>query len=118
MGNGFMGPEGYGPDSFGDFLARFFGAAQSASGEAGQPAPRQADIARMMSGPARDLVTSAAAYAAEHGSPELGTEHLLRAALAAEPTRRMLQQAGADPTRWRPRSTAARVRGRSRPAWP
>ncbi|MCL7493552.1 ATP-dependent Clp protease ATP-binding subunit [Streptomyces sp. MCA2] len=97
MGNGFMGPEGYGPDSFGDFLARFFGAAQSASGEPGQPAPRQADIARMMSGPARDLVTSAAAYAAEHGSPELGTEHLLRAALAAEPTRRMLQQAGADP---------------------
>ncbi|MFF8789744.1 ATP-dependent Clp protease ATP-binding subunit [Streptomyces sp. NPDC015125] len=97
MGNGFMGPEGYGPDSFGDFLARFFGAAPSTSGEPGQPAPRQADIARMMSGPARDLVTSAAAYAAEHGSPELGTEHLLRAALAAEPTRSLLQQAGTDP---------------------
>ncbi|MCW7985809.1 ATPase AAA [Streptomyces platensis subsp. clarensis] len=97
MSNGFMGPEGYGPDPFGDFLARFFGSAQSTGGEQGQSMPRQADIARMMSAPARDLVTSAAAYAAEHGSPELGTEHLLRAALAAEPTRSMLQHAGADP---------------------
>ncbi|USA04557.1 hypothetical protein NCG97_34385 [Streptomyces lydicamycinicus] len=97
MSNGFMGPEGYGPDPFGDFLARFFGSAQSAGGEQGKGMPRQADIARMMSAPARDLVTSAAAYAAEHGSPELGTEHLLRAALASEPTRSMLQHAGADP---------------------
>lgn len=98
MSNGFMGPEGYGPDPFGEFLSRFFGrAAASGSGEPGQPMPRQADIARLMSGPARDLVTSAAAYAAEHGSPELGTEHLLRAALSAEPTRTLLQQAGADP---------------------
>ncbi|MGA5561274.1 ATP-dependent Clp protease ATP-binding subunit [Streptomyces platensis] len=97
MSNGFMGPEGYGPDPFGDFLARFFGSAQSGGGEQGKAMPRQADIARMMSAPARDLVTSAAAYAAEHGSPELGTEHLLRAALASEPTRSMLQHAGADP---------------------
>ncbi|MFI5520899.1 ATP-dependent Clp protease ATP-binding subunit [Streptomyces platensis] len=97
MSNGFMGPEGYGPDPFGDFLARFFGSAQSGGGEQGKGMPRQADIARMMSAPARDLVTSAAAYAAEHGSPELGTEHLLRAALASEPTRSMLQHAGADP---------------------
>ncbi|MEU3987686.1 ATP-dependent Clp protease ATP-binding subunit [Streptomyces platensis] len=97
MSNGFMGPEGYGPDPFGDFLARFFGSAQSSGDEQGKAMPRQADIARMMSAPARDLVTSAAAYAAEHGSPELGTEHLLRAALASEPTRSMLQHAGADP---------------------
>ncbi|MFG2288353.1 ATP-dependent Clp protease ATP-binding subunit [Streptomyces sp. NPDC048595] len=98
MSNGFMGPEGYGPDPFSEFLARFFGGgATSGSGEPGQPVPRQADIARLMSGPARDLVTSAANYAAEHGSPELGTEHLLRAALSAEPTRTLLRQAGADP---------------------
>ncbi|MEU9504586.1 ATP-dependent Clp protease ATP-binding subunit [Streptomyces sp. NPDC048196] len=98
MSNGFMGPEGYGPDPFGEFLARFFGsAAKSAGGEAGQSLPRQADIARLMSGPARDLVTSAASYAAEHGSTELGTEHLLRAALSAEPTRSLLRQSGADP---------------------
>ncbi|MGG7575478.1 ATP-dependent Clp protease ATP-binding subunit [Streptomyces sirii] len=98
MSNGFMGPEGYGPDPFSEFLARFLGGgATSGSGEPGQPVPRQADIARLMSGPARDLVTSAANYAAEHGSPELGTEHLLRAALSAEPTRTLLRQAGADP---------------------
>ncbi|GAU70247.1 putative ATP-dependent Clp protease ATP-binding subunit ClpC [Streptomyces sp. NBRC 110611] len=98
MSNGFVGPEGYGPDPFSEFLARFFGGAvPSGSGEAGQSLPRHADIARLMSGPARDLVTSAAAYAAEHGSPELGTEHLLRAALSAEPTRTLLRQAGADP---------------------
>ncbi|WP_310715812.1 ATP-dependent Clp protease ATP-binding subunit [Streptomyces lydicus] len=98
MSNGHVGPEGYGPDPFGEFLARFFGGgAKSGSRDAGQPMPRQADIARLMSGSARELVTSAAAYAAEHGSPELGTEHLLRAALAAEPTRTMLQRAGADP---------------------
>ncbi|MGV4925361.1 ATP-dependent Clp protease ATP-binding subunit [Streptomyces sp. BHT-5-2] len=98
MTDGFMGPEGYGPDSFGDFLARFFGrSAQSPGEEGGTPMPRQADIARLMSGPARDLVTSAAAYAAEHGSPELGTEHLLRAALSTEPTRSLMRQSGADP---------------------
>ncbi|MEU9119829.1 ATP-dependent Clp protease ATP-binding subunit [Streptomyces sp. NPDC048506] len=98
MSKGSVGPGGYGPDPFGEFLARFFGdSAKSQSGEAGQPPPRHADIARLMSGPARDLVTSAAAYAAEHGSPELGTEHLLRAALSAEPTRSLLRQSGADP---------------------
>ncbi|MFH8683383.1 ATP-dependent Clp protease ATP-binding subunit [Streptomyces lydicus] len=98
MSNGHVGPEGYGPDPFGEFLARFFGGgAKSGGRDAGQPMPRQADIARLMSGSARELVTSAAAYAAEHGSPELGTEHLLRAALSAEPTRTMLQRAGADP---------------------
>ncbi|GGX24873.1 ATP-dependent Clp protease ATP-binding subunit [Streptomyces noursei] len=98
MSNGSLGPEGYGPDSFGDFLARFFGRSGQSPGEEGGTAmPRQADIARLMSGPARDLVTSAAAYAAEHGSPELGTEHLLRAALSAEPTRSLMRQSGADP---------------------
>lgn len=50
-----------------------------------------------MSGPARQLVTTAASYAAQHGSTDLDTEHLLRAALSAEPTRRMVSRAGADP---------------------
>jgi ATP-dependent Clp protease ATP-binding subunit ClpC len=93
MSSGFMGPEDYRPDPFGEFLARFFGnGTDHPSG-----APRQADIARLMSGPARELVTSAASYAAEHGSSELGTEHLLRAALEAEPTRTLVEQSGADP---------------------
>ncbi|MFJ9411594.1 ATP-dependent Clp protease ATP-binding subunit [Streptomyces sp. NPDC101393] len=96
MSNGFMGPEGYGPDPFGEFLARLFRRAAEGPGGAG-PLPRQADIAHLMSEPARELVTEAAAYAAEHGSPELGTEHLLRAALATEPTRSLMAQSGADP---------------------
>ncbi|MCB5906228.1 ATP-dependent Clp protease ATP-binding subunit [Streptomyces pinistramenti] len=92
MSNGFMGPGGYDPDPFGDFLGRFFGRPD----EAGRT-PRQADIARLMSESARNLVTTAATYAADHGSTELGTEHLLRAALLAEPTRSLMRQSGADP---------------------
>ncbi|MGW7276823.1 ATP-dependent Clp protease ATP-binding subunit [Streptomyces sp. NPDC054844] len=84
MSSGFMGPEG---DPFAEFLARFFGG----------PRPRQIDIGRLLSQPARELVRGAAQYAAEHGSRDLDTEHLLRAALASEPTRGLLSRAGADP---------------------
>ncbi|WP_329222323.1 ATP-dependent Clp protease ATP-binding subunit [Streptomyces sp. NBC_01485] len=88
MTSGFTGPEGYG-DPFGEFLARFFGGPR--------PGPRQINIGQLLSRPARDLVRGAAQYAAEHGSRDLDTEHLLRAALAAEPTRTLLSRAGADP---------------------
>ncbi|MEV4047721.1 Clp protease N-terminal domain-containing protein, partial [Streptomyces sp. NPDC049744] len=84
MTSGYMGPEG---DPFAEFLARFFGG----------PRPRQIDIGRLLSQPARELVRGAAQYAAEHGSRDLDTEHLLRAALATEPTRGLLSRAGADP---------------------
>ncbi|TSB31846.1 ATP-dependent Clp protease ATP-binding subunit [Streptomyces benahoarensis] len=92
MSDGFMGPEGFEPDPFGDFLGRVFGRSGGSS-----RAPMQADIARLMSAGARDLVTSAATYAADHGSTELSTEHLLRAALTTEPTRSLVRQSGADP---------------------
>ncbi|MFI5962052.1 ATP-dependent Clp protease ATP-binding subunit [Streptomyces asoensis] len=88
MTSGFNGPEGYG-DPFGEFLARFFGGPR--------PGPRQINIGQLLSRPARDLVRGAAQYAAEHGSRDLDTEHLLRAALSAEPTRELLSRAGADP---------------------
>ncbi|MEV5433344.1 ATP-dependent Clp protease ATP-binding subunit [Streptomyces sp. NPDC052701] len=84
MTSGFIGPEG---DPFADFLARFFGG----------PRPRQIDLGRLLSQPARELVRGAAQYAAEHGSRDLDTEHLLRAALSTEPTRSLLSRAGADP---------------------
>ncbi|MGW2564924.1 ATP-dependent Clp protease ATP-binding subunit [Streptomyces sp. NPDC001537] len=87
MTSGFSGPEGY--DPFGEFLARFFGGPR--------PGPRQIDIGRLLSQPARELVRGAAQYAAEHGSRDLDTQHLLRAALASEPTRSLLSRAGADP---------------------
>ncbi|MFF6802767.1 AAA family ATPase [Streptomyces sp. NPDC012616] len=88
MTSGFNGPEGYG-DPFGEFLARFFGGPR--------PGPRQINIGQLLSRPARELVRGAAQYAAEHGSRDLDTEHLLRAALSAEPTRSLLSRAGADP---------------------
>ncbi|RSN90755.1 AAA family ATPase [Streptomyces sp. WAC 05379] len=87
MSSGFSGPEDY--DPFGEFLARFFGGPR--------PGPRQIDIGRLLSQPARELVRGAAQYAAEHGSRDLDTQHLLRAALSAEPTRSLLSRAGADP---------------------
>ncbi|MEV6804769.1 ATP-dependent Clp protease ATP-binding subunit [Streptomyces sp. NPDC051129] len=81
---------GYPPDPFGDFLARFFSGA-------GGGAPRHIDIGRLLSQPARELVRGAAQYAAEHGSRDLDTQHLLRAAVSTEPTRSLLTRAGADP---------------------
>ncbi|MBC9726614.1 ATP-dependent Clp protease ATP-binding subunit [Streptomyces sp. TRM68367] len=102
MTSGFIGPEGPG-DPFGEFLARFFGG----------PRPRQIDIGRLLSQPARELVRGAAQYAAEHGSRDLDTEHLLRAALATEPTRSLLSRAGADPD-----SMASEIDERSGPAQP
>ncbi len=87
MTSGFPGPQGYGPDPFGEFFARFFGG----------PRPQRVDIGRLMSRQARQLVSDAATYAAEHGSTDLDTQHLLRAAVAVEPTRSLLTRAGADP---------------------
>ncbi|MET7378694.1 ATP-dependent Clp protease ATP-binding subunit [Streptomyces sp. NPDC005526] len=100
MTSGFIGPEG---DPFGEFLARFFGGPR--------PGPRQIDIGRLLSQPARELVRGAAQYAAEHGSRDLDTQHLLRAALATEPTRSLLSRAGADPD-----SLAMEIDERSGPA--
>ncbi|GAB2715256.1 ATP-dependent Clp protease ATP-binding subunit [Streptomyces bullii] len=98
MTSGFIGPEG---DPFAEFLARFFGG----------PRPRQIDIGRLLSQPARELVRGAAQYAAEHGSRDLDTEHLLRAALSTEPTRSLLSRAGADPD-----SLASAIDARSGPS--
>ncbi|WP_367319938.1 ATP-dependent Clp protease ATP-binding subunit [Streptomyces sp. HUAS ZL42] len=102
MTSGFNGPEGYG-DPFGEFLARFFGGPR--------PGPRQINIGQLLSQPARELVRGAAQYAAEHGSRDLDTEHLLRAALATEPTRSLLSRAGADPD-----TLASEIDERSGPA--
>ncbi|MEE1755351.1 ATP-dependent Clp protease ATP-binding subunit [Streptomyces sp. SP18CS02] len=95
MSSGYSGPEDYGSDPFSDFLARFFGGAGSGTGQ--QTGPRYIDLGRLMSGSARRMVDEAASYAAEHGSTDLETEHLLRAALTTEPTRELVARAGADP---------------------
>ncbi|WP_369195081.1 ATP-dependent Clp protease ATP-binding subunit [Streptomyces djakartensis] len=103
MSSGFTSPEGYGSDPFGEFLARFFGGPR--------PGPRQIDLGRLLSQPAREVVRGAAQYAAEHGSRDLDTQHLLRAALATEPTRTLLTKAGANPD-----SLASQIDERSGPA--
>ncbi|MFE5186424.1 ATP-dependent Clp protease ATP-binding subunit [Streptomyces sp. NPDC056628] len=104
MTSGFSGPDDdY--DPFGEFLARFYGGPR--------PGPRQVDIGRLLSQPARELVKGAAQYAAEHGSRDLDTQHLLRAALASEPTRSLLSRAGADPD-----SLATEIDARSGPVHP
>ncbi|GAA2635383.1 ATP-dependent Clp protease ATP-binding subunit [Streptomyces axinellae] len=84
-------------DPFGDFIARFLGGGAQRGGPGRRADPRYFDFLRLMSEPARRLISEAASYAAEHGSSDLETEHLLRAALSAEPTRTMLTRAGADP---------------------
>ncbi|MFI6622749.1 ATP-dependent Clp protease ATP-binding subunit [Streptomyces sp. NPDC050528] len=111
MTSGYTDPEN---DPLGEFLARLFGGAGGgAAGGIARPDPRQIDIGRLLSQPARDLVRGAAQYAAEHGSHDLDTQHLLRAALSAEPTRGLLTRAGADPD-----SLAAEIDERSGPAQP
>ncbi|WP_419999431.1 ATP-dependent Clp protease ATP-binding subunit [Streptomyces boninensis] len=87
-----FGPSGS-SDPFGDFLARLLGG----GGQAAARGPRQVDITRLMSEPARQLVSGAITYASNRGFGDLDTEHLLRAALAQEPTRSLLTDAGADP---------------------
>ncbi|MDJ1136348.1 ATP-dependent Clp protease ATP-binding subunit [Streptomyces iconiensis] len=95
MTSGYMGPGDFGRDPFGDFIARFLGGGPSGGGRR-RGDSRYFDFLRLMSEPARQLVSEAASYAAEHGSSDLETEHLLRAALTSEPTRTMVMKAGAD----------------------
>ena len=91
-----LGPDDFGRDPLGEYLARLFGGAGAPPGGArGDRGHR--DFLRLMSEPAWQLVSGAASYAAQHGSDDLDTEHLLRAALSTEPTRSMVARSGADP---------------------
>lgn len=91
MSTGYWGPEEYGPDPFDDLFQRFFGGA-------GAPAqPRRVDLGRLMSQDARELVAQAARKAAELGSTDLDTEHLLWAVTQREPFGHLLERAGANP---------------------
>src|SRR3954462_976054 len=82
----FPGPYG---SPFDDFFARYMGGAHQ---------PRQrVDITQFLSEQARELVNAAARRAAEVGSPDLDTDHLLWAMTEEEPTRQLMSRAGADP---------------------
>ena len=92
MSSGFFGPEGFGSSPFDDFLARISG------GGGGPPRPGPTRRHHPADEPAaRDLLSIAAAQAAERGGVDLDTNHLLWSAARLEPTRQLLARAGADP---------------------
>jgi ATP-dependent Clp protease ATP-binding subunit ClpC len=93
MTSGFF-PGGYG-SPFDEFFARY-----GAGGGAGRPRQR-IDITQFLSEHARELINSAARRAAETGSADLDTDHLLWAMAEEEPTRQLIGRTGADPAHLR-----------------
>ncbi|HEX6499308.1 MAG TPA: ATP-dependent Clp protease ATP-binding subunit [Micromonosporaceae bacterium] len=90
MTTGYWGPGQFGSGPLDEFLARFFGGSE--------PRPvYRVDITRLMSRDAGELLAAAAERAAELGSADLDTEHLLWAATQREPLRDLLQRSGANP---------------------
>ena len=91
---------------FDDFFSRFFeegasGGAGRSSAERSSVVPErraeQVDITQLFSDSTDDLLQRAARQAAEWGSTDLNTEHLLHAALEDGVVRRVLEGADADP---------------------
>src|SRR5919199_611653 len=105
-GGGRRSPFGGGRGLFDDFFNRFFdeapeGARRIPIGEGGA-APRgrqaeQVDITQFFSDSTSELLQRAAQQAAEWGSLDLNTEHLLWGALGDEVVRRVLEGVDADP---------------------
>src|SRR5215212_7307496 len=98
-------PFGGGGSLFDDFFNRFFDDASEDPRRipiGGGSAPRgrqaeQVDITQVFSDSTSDLLQRAAQQAAEWGSLDLGTEHLLWAALEDDVARRVLEEVDADP---------------------
>ncbi|MYU26460.1 ATP-dependent Clp protease ATP-binding subunit [Streptomyces sp. SID8352] len=89
-----MSSFGFGPsDPFSDLLNRFFGMSPASS----PPAVQRVPIGRLLTESSRELLNLAARRAAEDGTSDLDTEHLLWAATRVEPARSLLAQAGVDP---------------------
>ncbi|WP_067389396.1 ATP-dependent Clp protease ATP-binding subunit [Streptomyces sp. F-3] len=84
-----------GSDPFSEILNRFFGMTPAAS----PPRVQRVPIGRLLTESARELINQATKRAAEDGSSDLDTEHLLWACTQVEPARGLLAQAGADPDR-------------------
>ena len=90
MTSGFF-PGGSG-SPFDDFFARYL----AGGGSPRQPRQR-IDITQFLSERARELVNTAARRAAEMGSPDLDTDHLLWAMTEEESTQHLLSRAGVNP---------------------
>jgi len=105
---------GYFPGSYGspfdDFFARYMGGARQ---------PRQrVDITQFLSEQARELVNAAARRAAEAGSPDLDTDHLLWPMTEEQPTQQLISRAGADPAQLRAELDGLPRRGEPRAETP
>ncbi|MFF2008343.1 ATP-dependent Clp protease ATP-binding subunit [Streptomyces sp. NPDC058195] len=82
-----------GPDPFSEMLNRFFGMSPASS----PPQVQRVPIGRLLTESARELIGRATTRATDDGSRDLDTEHLLWAATQVDPSRTLLQEAGADP---------------------
>jgi ATP-dependent Clp protease ATP-binding subunit ClpC len=91
---------------FDDFFSSFFeegvagGAGRSSAGRRSvlpERSAEQVDITQLFSDSTNELLQRAARQAAQWGSPDLNTEHLLSAALEDNVVRRVLEGADADP---------------------
>ncbi|MFE6764943.1 ATP-dependent Clp protease ATP-binding subunit [Streptomyces sp. NPDC057689] len=80
-------------DPFGEMLNRFFGTSPASS----PPAVQRVPIGRLLSDSSQEVLNLAARKAAEDGTSDLDTEHLLWAVTKVDPARRILAQAGVDP---------------------
>jgi ATP-dependent Clp protease ATP-binding subunit ClpC len=80
-------------------------------GPGGGRGMQRVDITQLLSEHSRELLQMAARQASEWGSTDLDGEHLLWALAGHEPTRSLLQRAGADPDRLRAQLEAELRRG-------
>jgi ATP-dependent Clp protease ATP-binding subunit ClpC len=104
MTSGFPGaPYGGGP--FDDYFQAYLG------GPGGRRGMQRVDITQLLSDQSREIMATAARQAAEWGDTNLDGEHLLWALAGHEPTRTLLQRAGADPDRLRAQLEAQLKRG-------
>jgi ATP-dependent Clp protease ATP-binding subunit ClpC len=105
---------GYFPGGYGGSYDDLFGG--YAGG--GPRQPRRIDITQLLTERARELMNTAARRAAETGSSDLDTDHLLWAMTEDESTRQLIGRAGADPAQLRTLLEEQPPRGEPRPDQP
>jgi len=108
MTSGFSGGP-FGGSPFDDFFAAFLGA--GSGGPGARRGMQRVDITQLLSEHSREVVATAARQAAQWGDLDLDGEHLLWALAGHEPTRTLLERAGADPEQLRSRLESQLRRG-------
>src|ERR1700712_5832210 len=104
MSSGFPGGP-FGGSPFDDFFSAFLG------GPGARRGMQRVDITQLLSEHSREVVATAARQAAQWGDLDLDAEHLLWALAGHEPTRTLLERAGADPEPLRSQLEAQLRRG-------